>query len=412
MCTDTARNVVVLFGGLGAGRDTWEWNGTTWTKMAPTVSPPELGWAKMTYDSARKVCVLFGGLTPTAVGDTWEWNGSNWRLRGSGGPSPRHGHAQCYDSARRVTVLFGGADDYPRSLTDTWEYDGTTWKRVATTGPVGRLYAEMTYDATRARCVLFGGYRASAQQDTWEWNGVSWIETKLAIQPQARWGFAMSYVPGRGAVLFGGETGDPSNPRLLRDTWLYNGTWTEVRATNSPSARRLTAMAFDPTNGQTLLFGGSTGGHESHSLKLDPSAPAKYEPYGTGCAGTGGTPTLGSIDGRLPFINETMGIQLTNIPWASNPQLIFGLSNAKWGGANLPMDWSFMGFNGCSLLASLDLHVSMVNAGNYAYFFLAIPNLSILVGSSFYNQAFVPDSGANPAGGTLSNGVAATIGRR
>ncbi|MCA8955860.1 MAG: hypothetical protein KDC87_07290 [Planctomycetes bacterium] len=288
---------------------------------------------------------------------------------------------------------------------DTWEYDGISWKQVATTGPSGRVYSEMAYDTARARCVLFGGstVRASLLQDTWEWNGISWTEVKALTRPPARYGFAMTYVPGRGVVLFGGGTAD---------TWLYNGLWVDIRTSTSPSARMMPAMAVDPTTGRGLLFGGTTGAAETHSLDLSPFVPGKYEPYGTGCAGTNGRPTLRSVSGVGPFINDALTIELTNFPAASNPQLIFGFSNTKWGGTNLPMDWSFMGFNGCSLLASLDLHVSMVNAGNYAYFFLAIPNLSILVGSSFYNQAFVPDSGANPAGGTLSNGVAATIGRR
>ena len=62
----------------------------------------------MAYDSARGVVVLFGGQHDVRKGDTWEWDGAVWTLRATTGPSPRYGHAMAYDSARGVVVLFGG----------------------------------------------------------------------------------------------------------------------------------------------------------------------------------------------------------------------------------------------------------------------------------------------------------------
>src|SRR5262245_809753 len=60
----------------------------------------------MAYDSARGVTVVFGGIY--ADDETWEWSGQRWKLRASSGPSARYGHAMAYDSRRGVTVLFGG----------------------------------------------------------------------------------------------------------------------------------------------------------------------------------------------------------------------------------------------------------------------------------------------------------------
>ena len=39
MATDTARGRVVLFSGNGGADETWEWDGTDWVEMLPTVSP-------------------------------------------------------------------------------------------------------------------------------------------------------------------------------------------------------------------------------------------------------------------------------------------------------------------------------------------------------------------------------------
>src|SRR6185295_11014076 len=74
---------------------------------------PRLGHA-MVYDSARNVVVLFGGrLDPQTTSgaisaETWEFDGTRWRFRTGDGPLGRFDHAMAYDSDRHVTVLFGG----------------------------------------------------------------------------------------------------------------------------------------------------------------------------------------------------------------------------------------------------------------------------------------------------------------
>ncbi len=418
MCADTVRKVTVLFGSLG-NNETWEWDGKTWTQMKPTTSPPALGYAGMSFDSARKVCVLFGGRTSSArMNQTWEWDGKNWtQIQTTNAPAIRYGHAQCYDLGRQVTVVFGGYNTTPY-YADTWEYDGKDWKQVATTGPIGRIYPYMEYDLGRRKCVMFSGYAAGATpsadlQDTWEWDGKSWTEIKLACQPLGRWGHGMQYVLGRGIVMFGGQKQLSPNNGTKQDTWLYDGrSWSEIKPKNPPSARYLLGLAADVAPTRALLFGGSTGSSETHLLDLNNFAPAMYEPYGSGCNGSNGIPTLGALNCNPPFINETFTAQLTNIPSGAAAQLIFGLSNTKWGSINLPMDWSLFGFTGCSLNASLDFFLPMATNGTSATLAAPVPNDSNLVGVGFFNQAFVVDSQANGAGATLSNGAASHVGRR
>src|ERR1019366_3146977 len=140
----------------------------TWG-LVQTNGPSPRQHHAMAYDSARHVVVLFGGSDSSSYkGDTWEWDGVNWALiPTTTSPSPRNEHAMAYDSNRGVVVLFGGGNDNsPEAQGETWEYPvAGQWVRRAnsagpgaTTGPSPRVRHAMAYDSTRQRVVLFGGY--------------------------------------------------------------------------------------------------------------------------------------------------------------------------------------------------------------------------------------------------------------
>jgi len=85
-----------------------------WSRAASDGPGPRYGTA-LAYDSQRRVVVLFGGAGDDELyGDTWEWDGTSWTRRcdtGECGPPPRRYHTMVYDSQRGVTVLFGGSAD-------------------------------------------------------------------------------------------------------------------------------------------------------------------------------------------------------------------------------------------------------------------------------------------------------------
>ena len=84
---DSARKQVVLFGWsgcVGCSSETWIWNGTTWTQLFPSTSPPPRMLHSIIYDSIRNEVVLFGGYdnqTGNSFDDTWVWDGTNWIQR-------------------------------------------------------------------------------------------------------------------------------------------------------------------------------------------------------------------------------------------------------------------------------------------------------------------------------------------
>jgi hypothetical protein len=228
MVYDEARQQMVLFGGAGGpGNDTWIWDGASWSNRTEAVitasnTPPARSFHAMAYDSARQEVVLFGGYLGGNLGDTWIWNGLFWRQRTVSGPSARNAHAMSFDRNRQKTVLFAGG---PGSQ-ETWEWDGVNWVNrtepvvtVANTPPAGYA-AGMAYDPLRRRTVLFGG--SSGTRETWEWDGTNWFNLSPAIltaanTPSARNYPRMVYDDTRRAVVLVGGTGG------LTETWSWDG---------------------------------------------------------------------------------------------------------------------------------------------------------------------------------------------
>ncbi len=258
---DSGRRRLVLTGGGEFGtalNDTWEWDGARWLQQNPTaVAPPRTGGSAV-YDAARQKVVLFGGETlGLAETDTWGWNGVAWsRLATPAVPGPRAAHVMVYDAARHESVLFGGQNR--AGLNDTWLWNGAAWRQATpSVSPSARYASSIAYDTTRARTVLFGGFGDAALADTWEWNGTTWLSTNPGHRPPARMRGIMTYDPSRNAtVLFGGYTLENHDP--LGDTWTWDGTdWTQLSTVSSPAKRAEGGMTYDAVRGAIVLFGGT-----------------------------------------------------------------------------------------------------------------------------------------------------------
>ena len=228
------------------------------------LAPPARGFHAVAYDAGRGVTVLFGGQNSSwaLVGDTWEWDGVAWTHRTTAtAPSPRAVHAMAYDMARGRVVLFGGAAG-TGSGTDndeTWEWNGVTWTQMQpTVRPSARRGASMAYVPTRGVCVLFGGGITGSGtpvlNDTWEWNGSTWTQYMPAVRPPARWSSYLAAVGTGRVLLSGGGAGFVE----LYDTWTWDGVaWQQVFPAVQPIARRLGGAAFDSQRNLLVAWGGA-----------------------------------------------------------------------------------------------------------------------------------------------------------
>lgn len=230
---DAQQKVVYMYGGhralFGNGQaqdtvlgDFWKWDGTRWTPLGAD-GPGVRAEAALAYDQSRRRLILFGGYRGagaqrTRLGDTWEWDGSAWTKASERGPSPRNNAAMAYDAHRHVTVLFGGSDGAASG--ETWEWDGTTWSRSSAALTEPRYNATMVYDPIRRRMLRFGGWNGRERLgDTWSFDGLTWTRHDVD-GPSPRNHSALTFDLHRErAVLFAGHDGT----RVFGDTWEWAG---------------------------------------------------------------------------------------------------------------------------------------------------------------------------------------------
>ena len=98
--------------------------------------------------------------------------------------------------------------------------------------------------------ILFGN--CCFDNQTWAWDGVNWTELHPATSPSPRYSVELAYDPTRGRLVLFGGYGDAGRSD---DTWSWDGqTWVEEDLRRSPPARNSYAMA--QFGRYVVLFGG------------------------------------------------------------------------------------------------------------------------------------------------------------
>lgn len=256
---DRSRQLIVVYSDIAP--NTWEYDGTTWHGRVTATVPTPRWFCSMSFDERRNKIVMFGGYDPalgTQIDDTWEYDGTNWtRILTPTRPNRRDSAGIAYDAQRQVVVLFGGYRSGGVLYNDLWEYNGASWTLRNPVGqkPAARFGMGMTYDRVRRRTVVFGGATSSQQYgDTWEWNGTSWSKMNPSTSPSARQDCRMTFDETRGTVvLYDGTAGEQD----FGDTWTYDGaTWIRIALGNRPPPLTLHGVAYDPTTKKVVLYGG------------------------------------------------------------------------------------------------------------------------------------------------------------
>ena len=100
-----------------------------------------------------------------------------------GGARYYHARPQRLRCAQAVVLFGGGGDGAP--LNDTWMWDGQTWvEQHPLTSPSGRVRAAMAFDQNHGQILLFGGEGADKEfTDIWVWAGAAWIQQQPATNP-------------------------------------------------------------------------------------------------------------------------------------------------------------------------------------------------------------------------------------
>ncbi len=286
----TANGSVLLFGGVDGNdpvtyfSDTWEWNGSVWTRRFPPIVPPArraFAMVHCTHTLYANRTVMFGGVNggATALSDMWQWDGGNWLPITNTGdlPGPISGQRAVWDTNRECMVVYGHVfAQAPNDRTDTWEWRRTSastgaWTRIQTSlavNPGHRLWHAMAYDATRRVTVLHGGMFTNPA-DTWTWNGATWTQV-ATTGTGALQNHVMGFDPAIGNIVMTAALGPSGTYPPL--TWTWNGSsWTSVPATSvGPGEARInSAMAWDPVHRGLMLFGGHSNGGGGPLIRSD-----------------------------------------------------------------------------------------------------------------------------------------------
>ena len=266
---DVPRHQMVLFGGEPTG-STWLFRQGRWMRAKPTVSPLPRYGARMAYEPARAVVVLFGGQAYDRplhfLADTWTWDGINWvEIRVMTNPPPRSNHAMAYDAKLDAIILVGGLGGPNQHLNDTWKLDNRSWSQVVGLGPgSGFDGGDMAYDAIHQVVILLGA-DPTEKLDTWIFD-TKWTKGATGPSGLPAGNMALGPDPLTGTVvMFGGDR----SSGVVGDTWVWDGsTWSRAGSGGAPSPRARAAMAFDAETSKTILVGGGTAfplsGHPSN----------------------------------------------------------------------------------------------------------------------------------------------------
>lgn len=234
---------------------TYEWDGNAWTSFTLDEKKRPTGrrFSSMVYDSNIKKTVLFGGFhEPDYLDQTWTWDGTAWTQVKKNPATKRALQSMWFDPTLNRTVIYGGIgrqdpEDRIVRYSDMWSFDGNGWTLLKdiTTTPGVRYGAQVAVDPVTKKTILFGGLRTDVNgtlqsqvyaDDTWQFDGKTWMKLTTAHTPAARENGFFDYDPSTHALtLFGGYSGFYHS-----DVWSFkNGDWSPV--TEQPIPRRRTA---------------------------------------------------------------------------------------------------------------------------------------------------------------------------
>lgn len=236
---DRHRGRMVVFGGWNGSQcfsDTWEWNGSAWFQGISTAHPSPRWGVGLAYDEVRAQTVLFGGgnISPSIVyNDTWTWDGTTWtQVAPVSSPSPREAATMTFDAALSRVILHAGTTAAGSSyLDDAWTWDGQTWSQLQPNppAPANRWWAAATFDRAHQQTIVFGGITAPGSANPANWLSDTW---------------ALGGAPASTSTFGPGCPGSNGVPTLIPQNAPAIGTTFLLSAVNLPTPATSLAVGF------------------------------------------------------------------------------------------------------------------------------------------------------------------------
>ncbi len=230
---------------------------------AEGVTPSARCYQALVYNSTTGEVIMFAGVGATdALEETWTYDAlaNAWvkaEAAGEDQPSSARQMPGAYDPTTLKVISYDGT---------SWGYDvsGKVWESLKPEGDKltpARVGACMVKDDKTGKIILFGGTDMNkSYNETWGYDPGANTWTNLQPQgelPPGRSDAGMAYDPSSGKViLFGGVDSDFN---CLADTWSYDPTanaWTKIATTEAPAARSGVGFAYDRHSKRFIMFGG------------------------------------------------------------------------------------------------------------------------------------------------------------
>jgi len=247
--------------------DTWVWENGNWTEINTPNRPEPRYYSGIAYDSDRDRVVLYGGVvytsdnkTTQAVYDTWEFDGTDWTRVESTGAQKAGKPALAYDQSRKQMLLVG-LNDVLATTMFIYDAESKTWKSPSPAPdklPSCANEGMMAYQKHKKTIGYVGGTCTAdtpTADELWEWNGTTWVKATInAVDRITGAAFTYDSLTYRmllfGGIIFGGSSPNSSMQMLFNNVWSYN------LLTYRPRPRSLGALRTDSANGTAWLYGG------------------------------------------------------------------------------------------------------------------------------------------------------------
>jgi len=245
---------------------TYNWNGTSWTKIKPTAygtaSPDEL--LGVAVDSSGNAWAVGDDYSyPNVQTLAYEWNGSSWVHKTSDNPTSTYTNQLNSVSTDNSGDVYAAGVYYPtgtsgQPLIEKW--NGTKFAQQTISNPSGcsggTLYGISVYSATNIWASGNEGCGSSVEYVIYHYNGTSWTSTVgLGGGSYSTTLFGIKAVSSTEAWAAGRKLGAAWSTIMLH---YASGSW--IEDTSASMSANLTSIDADSPN-DVWAVGGSSGGN-------------------------------------------------------------------------------------------------------------------------------------------------------